>query len=85
MTFALIQRFVSKDDLVTGGALRIEKEDLKNVQGLTKSYLKFYATFANLLSSQREYTIFVYKYMLSLGTIDKGDCLCSNMDQHSGY
>ena len=33
----------------------------------------------------KEYTIAVYKYMLSLGTMDKGDYLCINLDQHSGY
>ena len=35
-----------------------------------------------MLSSQREYTIAVYKYMLTLGTMDY---MCINMDQHSGY
>ena len=41
--------------------------------------------FANLLSSQREYTIAAYKYMLSLSPMDKGDHMCINMDQHNGY
>ena len=48
-------------DLISGGALRIEREDLK------KSYK------------------YVYKYMLSLGTMDKGEYLCINMDQQSVY
>ena len=40
-----------KLDLITGGALKIEAKNLKQVQGLNKSYLKHYATFGNLVSS----------------------------------
>ena len=41
-------------DLMSGGILSVKKEDLKKVQSLKKSYLKFYCTFANLLASQRD-------------------------------
>ena len=58
---------------------------VKQVQGLKKSYLKFYCKFANLLASQRDYTVAVYKYMMSLGAMEKGDYICVNQDQHSSY
>ena len=49
-------------DLISEGVLNVKKEALKRVQGLKKSYLKFYCTYAKLLASQRDYTIAVYKY-----------------------
>ena len=54
-------------DLISGGALNVKKEVVKRVQGLNKSYLKFYCTSANPLASQPDYTVAVYKYMLTLG------------------
>ena len=42
-------------------------------------------TFDHPVSSQKEYTVAAYKNMLSLGPMEKGDWLCINMDQHSGY
>ena len=67
-------------DLISGGVLNVKKEVLKTVPGLKKSYLKFYCTFANLLASQRDYMIAVYKYkyMLTLGVMEKGDFICVN-------
>ena len=74
-------------DLISGGTLNVNKEVLEKVQGLKKSYLKFYCTFANLLAPQRDYTIavYMYKYMLTLGVMEKGDFICVNQDQHSSY
>ena len=40
---------------------------VKEVQGLKKYYLKLDCKFANLLASQHDYTVAVYKYMWSLG------------------
>ena len=37
-------------DLIPEGVLNVKKEVLKKVQGLKKSYLKFYCTFGNLIS-----------------------------------
>ena len=70
-------------DQISGGVLNVKKEVLKRVQDLKKSYLKFYCTYANLLASQRDYTIAVYKYMLTFWVMEKGDCV--NQDQHSSY
>ena len=72
-------------DLISGRILNIKKEVLKIVQGLNKSYLKFYCNYANLLASQRDYTIAVYKYMLTLGVMEKGHFICVNQDLHSSY
>ena len=57
--------------------MNVKKEVVKRVQGLKKSYLKFYCN-ANLLGSQRDYTVVVYKYMLTLGDMEKGDFICVN-------
>ena len=46
-------------DFISGGALSVIKEVVKQVQGLRKGYLKFYCKLANLLASQREYTVAV--------------------------
>ena len=43
-------------DLISGGPLSVKKEEFKRVQSYT-----------NLLASQRDYTVAVYKYMLTLG------------------
>ena len=72
-------------DIISGGALNVKKDVLKQVQGLRKSYLKYYCKFANLLASQRHYTVAVYKYMLSPGPMEKGDYICVNQDLHSDY
>ena len=41
-------------DLISGGALNVKIGVVKQVQGLKKSYLKFYCKFANLLAFQRD-------------------------------
>ena len=41
-------------------------------------------TFANLLASQRDHTIVVYKFMLILGVMEKGNFICVNQDQSLG-
>ena len=37
------------------------------------------------MCNQKEYTVAVYCYMLSLGEMGKGDFLCVNQDQHEEY
>ena len=37
------------------------------------------------MCNQKEYTVAVYCYMLSLGVMGKGDFLCVNQDQHEEY
>ena len=58
---------------------------VKQVEGLKNGYLKYYCKFANILASQRDYTVAVYQYMLSLGVMAKGDYICVNQDVHSDY
>ena len=38
----------------------------------------------SILSNQKDYTVAVYCYMLSLGEMGKGDFLCVNQEQHGG-
>ena len=51
--------------LITGGALNVKKDLVKQVKGLKKSYLKFYGKFASLLASQHDYTVAVYSVRTS--------------------
>ena len=61
---------------MSGGILSVKKEDLKKVQSLKKILPQVYCTFANLLASQRDYTVAVYKYVLTLGPMDGRLYLC---------
>ena len=72
-------------DFMTGGALSVTKEVLKQVEGLKKGYLKYYCKFSNILASQKDYTVAAYQYMLSLGVMAKGDFICVNHEVHSDY
>ena len=65
--------------------MSVTKKVVKQVEGLKKGYLKYYCKFANILASQRDYTVTVYHYMLSLGVMAKGDFICVNQDAHSDY
>ena len=58
---------------------------VNQVEGLKKGYLKYYSKLSNILASQRDYTIAVYQYMLSLEIMAKGDFICVNQDVHSDY
>ena len=66
----------------TGGALLITKEVAKYIQGLKKEYSKFYGKNYNILSDQKEYTVALYRYMMYLGVMEKGDYLCVNQYRH---
>ena len=64
------------------GTLSVTKKVVKQVEGLKKGYLKYYCKFANILASQRDYTVTLYQYMLSLGVMAKGDYICVNQEVH---
>ena len=72
-------------DFMTGGALSVTKDVLKEVGGLKKGYLKYYCKFSNILASQKDYTVAAYQYMLSMGGLAKGDFICVNHEVHSDY
>ena len=74
-----------QSDMKTGGSLLITKEVAKYIQGLKKGYCKFYAKHFNILSNQQEYTVAVYRYMMSLGLMEKGDYLCINQGRHDQF
>ena len=69
-------------DMMTGGALNISKEDAKYLHDLKKITCRFYAKNYNILADQREYTLALYRYMLNLGSLVKGDFLCVNQLKH---
>ena len=71
-----------QSDMKTGGSLLITKEVAKYIQGLKKDYCKFYGRHFNILSNQKEYTVAIYRYMMYLGVMEKGDYLCINQDRH---
>ena len=71
-----------QSDMKTGGALLITKEVAKYIQGLKKEYSKFYGRNYNILSDQKEYTVALYRYMMYLGAMEKGDYLCVNQYRH---
>ena len=74
-----------QSDMMTGGSLLITKEVAKRIQALKKGYCKFYCEHFNILCNQKEYTVAVRCYMLSLGLMGKGDFLCINQDRHEEY
>ena len=69
-------------DMMTGGALNISKEDAKFLHDLKKTTCRFYAQNYNTLADQRDYTLALYRYMLYLGSLVKGDFLCVNQFKH---
>ena len=69
-------------DMKTGGGLLISKEVAKYIQGLKKEFCKFYARNYNILADQKWYTVALYRYMLYLGAVEKGDYLCVNQYRH---
>jgi len=64
-----------QSDMKTGGALLITKEVAKYIQGLKKEYSKYYGKNYNILSDQKDYTVALYRYMMYLGVMEKGDYL----------
>ena len=58
---------------------------LREFKGFKKGYFKFYCKHYNILSNQKNYTVAVYCYMLSLGDMGKGDFICVNQEQHGEY
>ena len=69
-------------DMKTGGALNISKEVAKYILDLKKTTCRFYAKHYNILADQKEYTLALYRYMLYLGAMVKGDFLCVNQLKH---
>ena len=69
-------------DMKTGGALHISKEVAKYILDLKKNFCRFYAKHYNILADQKEYTLALYRYMLYLGAMVKGDYLCVNQFKH---
>ena len=43
---------------------------------------RFYAKNFNILADQRDYTLALYRYMLHLGSMVKGDFMCVNQLKH---
>ena len=71
--------------MLTGGSLAIDKEVTKGIQAMKKGHCKFYCENYNILCNQKEYTVAVHCYMLSLGLMGKGDFLCVNQDRQEEY